>query len=280
MSELDADRVRDYFARGETVSSWWAPDEGPLAFHYDAELLVLDEQLGASPDWRVLDVGTGRGRFGAHFAERGCRVLGVDVNPEMVELAREASRRRGVEARFEVRAGSAEDLGSFGNDFDLVLCMELFDHLPDLARALGEMARALRAGGRLAFTYVPGESLYGALGNLYRRFGRGRAAGEVMISRTYSAGLVRERLAEAGLVLEGLWGIGLLCVNAQTRLFGDHPIARLAAAVARWESRRHPYYGGRLARHGAHVVGIARRAASPPSATPDATRRPARGSAS
>ncbi len=42
MSELDSERVRDYFTRRETVADWWTPDEGPLAFHYDAELRVLD----------------------------------------------------------------------------------------------------------------------------------------------------------------------------------------------------------------------------------------------
>jgi SAM-dependent methyltransferase len=142
--------------------------------------------------------------------------------------------------------------------FDLVLCMELFDHLPDLARVLGEMQRALRPGGRLAFTWVPDESLYGALGNLYRRLRRG---GEVMISRTYSLREIERRLADAGLVLEQHFGIGVLCVNAQTRLFADNPLARLATAVARLESRWRPYHTGWLARHGAHGVGIARLAA-------------------
>lgn len=262
MSELERDRVRDYFSSRETVAGWWTPDEGPLAFHYDAELRVLDEQLDVSADWQVLDVGTGRGRFGAHFAERGCHVVGVDLNPDMVELARETARHRGVAERFEIRQGGAEDLAAHGvGRFDLVLCMELFDHLPDLSRVLAEMGRALRPGGRLAFTYVPGESLYGVLGNTYRWWQRRRqAAGEPMISRTYSLSEVRARLADAGLELEGYWGIGVLCASAQTRLFTDNPLLRLATALARLESRWRAYHAGALARHGAHVVGVARHA--------------------
>lgn len=259
MSELDSERVRDYFSRRDTVAEWWSPDEGPLAFHYDAELQVLDDQLPTDASWQVLDVGTGRGRFGAHFAARGCRVIGVDLNPDMVEIARETARQRGVQEHFEVRQGSAEDLAEHGRErFDLVLCMELFDHLPDLSRVLAEMRGALKPQGRLAFTYVPSESLYGALGNVYRALRRA-SSDEVMISRTYRHSAVLERLADAGLRLEGHWGIGLLCLNAQTRLFSRNPLLRLATSVARLEARWRSYHGGVLAKHGAHVVGLASR---------------------
>ena len=119
------------------------------------------------------------------------------------------------------------------------------------------MHRALAPGGRLAFTYVPDESLYGALGNLYRRVRR--RSREVMISRTYALPEVRDALGDADLALEDHFGIGVLCASAQTRLFGDNPLVRLATGVARLESRWRPYHAGALARHGAHVVGIARR---------------------
>jgi 2-polyprenyl-6-hydroxyphenyl methylase/3-demethylubiquinone-9 3-methyltransferase len=262
VADLDSERVGDYFATRDTVAHWWTPDEGPLAFHYDAELAVLDDQLGARPDWQVLDVGTGRGRFGVHLAARGCRVTGVDLNPDMIEVARETARRRGVEERFEIRQGDATDLSAFGPQrFDAVLCMELFDHLPDLGAALRAMRGALKADGVLAFTYVPSESLYGALGNAYRAVRARLRPTELMISRTYSLSEVRRALAEAGLRLDGYWGIGVLCVNAQTRLFSGNPLLRLATSVARAESRRWPYHASPgLARRGAHVVGFARHA--------------------
>lgn len=260
MSELDTERVSDYFARPDTVSAWWTPEEGPLRFHYEAELRVLEDHLGVDPGWRVLDVGTGRGRFGAWFARKGCRVLGIDLNPDMVELARETARRTGLDDRFEIRAGSALELSGLAEaPFDVVCCMELFDHLPDLDGALRAMRGVLRPDGRFLFTYVPSESLYGALGNLYRRVRRRVRPGELMISRTYGLADVRARLAGAGLALERYWGIGLLCANAQTRLFGEGLAMRALTAVARAEASRWPYHASpRLARHGAHVVGLAR----------------------
>jgi 2-polyprenyl-3-methyl-5-hydroxy-6-metoxy-1,4-benzoquinol methylase len=258
-SGLD-EKVTEYFSAPGTVSEWWTPDRGPLAFHYDAELQVLAEQLEIDPGWRVLDVGTGPGRFGAFFAERGCRVTGVDLNPDMIEIARENARSRGLSERFDVQPGSAEDLAAFGDaSADVVLCMELFDHLPDLDRALAEMRRVLRPGGRFLFTYVPSNSLYGALGNVYRRFRAWAQPDDRMISRTYHLSEVRRRLARAGLSLERYWGVGVLCANAQTRLLGESPLLRAMNAVARAEAARWPYHATPwLAQRGAHVVALAR----------------------
>lgn len=260
---LDARAVGEYFAREGTVSEWWTPASGPLAFHYNAELQVIEDGIGIDPAWRVLDVGTGPGRFGALFAGRGCRVTGVDLNPDMLEIARGTARGLGLAERFEVVQGNAEELSGFDDAaFDVVLCMELFDHLPRLDAALRAMRRVLAPGGRFLFTYVPSESLYGMLGNLYRRLRAHMRPGELMISRTYSHDQIRRALGDAGLALESHWGIGALCVNAQTRLFGENPLVRLATAIARAEHRRWPYYDGHRqplrARRGAHVLGVAR----------------------
>jgi dolichol-phosphate mannosyltransferase len=260
LENLDHARVGAYFTRPDTVEPWWHPDTGPLAFHYNAELAILQDHFPIDRCLRVLDVGTGRGRVGAHFAQRGCRVVGIDPNRGMLAAARQTARQLSIEDRFELKLGKAEDLSEFqSGEFDLVLCMELFDHLPDLQSSLEEMRRTLKPGGHLLFTYVPTESLYGIVGNLYRWFQTRRGGAHSLISRTYRLGEIRRRLAEHGLQLERYWGVGILCVNAQTRMFANNALVRLLTAVARAEAARVPYYKSRLlARHAAHVVGIAR----------------------
>jgi SAM-dependent methyltransferase len=262
---LDARAVGDYFARAGTVSEWWTPASGPLAFHYNVELQIIEEQIEIDPNWRVLDVGTGPGRFGALFAGHGCRVTGVDLNPDMLQIARQTAQGLDLEDRFDVQQSDAEDLSQFEDGaFDVVLCMELFDHLPRLDLALAEMRKKLAPGGRFLFTYVPSESLYGMLGNLYRWLRARTRPAELMISRTYALSDIERALGGAGLRAECHWGVGALCVNAQTRLFGESLLARMATGIARFEHDRWPYYDARqqpaLARRGAHVLGLARAA--------------------
>ena len=101
--KLDGDAVPEYFSNPGTVERWWSPDQGPLAFHYDAELAILDDHLAVSPALRVIDVGTGRGRFGLDMANKGCEVVAVDISREMLEVARGAAQEAGLSQTIRFR---------------------------------------------------------------------------------------------------------------------------------------------------------------------------------
>ena len=125
------------------------------------------------------------------------------VNIGMLEIATDTARVLGLSDHFDVQSGNAEDLSEFPDgSFDVVCCMELFDHLPDLHKALAEMRRVLAPGGRFLYTYVPSESLYGCLGNVYRWLRARTRPSEPMLSRTYSRAAVCALLSESGLRLE------------------------------------------------------------------------------
>ena len=71
----------------------------------------------------VLDVGCGVGVTPCYLAkEHGCRVVGVDITPKMVERSQERAEREGVADQVEFRVADARALSFEDNLFDAVLC--------------------------------------------------------------------------------------------------------------------------------------------------------------
>ena len=95
---------------------------------------------------RVLDVATGPGQVAERAVARGATVLGVDLSPVMVELARQ------VHPGIEFRQGDAHQLPVGDESFDAVVANFLVPHLADHDRAARELARATVVGGRIALS--------------------------------------------------------------------------------------------------------------------------------
>lgn len=114
----------------------------------------------AGPLARVLEVGLGEGFVSGFLSERlpGVRFSGVEVD------ASAAARARRLFPRLDVREGSIYDLAALPRDYDVVLCIEVLEHLSEPARALREVARL---GPRRVVVSVPHEPFF-RLGNLAR----------------------------------------------------------------------------------------------------------------
>jgi SAM-dependent methyltransferase len=112
------------------------------------------------PPRRVLEVGCGQGWLAERVQrELGCAVVALDQSEHMVEL----TRARGIEAHVgDVRALRFDD-----GAFDCVVAAWMLYHVPDVDRALAEIARVLRPGGRLVA--VTNSRLH--LGELAERLG-------------------------------------------------------------------------------------------------------------
>ena len=107
----------------------------------DARVPAVEAVKAAAPR-RVLEVGCGWGELAAWLAqETGADVVAIDLSPRMVELARE----RGVDAR----VGDVQQLAFPDASFDVAVAAWMLYHVPDLDRALAELARVVRPGGRL-----------------------------------------------------------------------------------------------------------------------------------
>ncbi len=94
---------------------------------------------------RVLDVGCGGGLLCEALTRMGARVVGIDLAPGMIEVARLHAAEQGLE--IDYRLSSAEQLATAGEVFDLVTCMEMLEHVPDPARMLATLATLVRPGG-------------------------------------------------------------------------------------------------------------------------------------
>ena len=107
---------------------------------------ALLDAAGVRQGSRVLDLATGPGYAAAEAAGMGASVVGVDMAPAMVELARR------LHPTMEFRVAQAEALPFEDDVFDAVVSNFVAPHLSRPERAVSELVRVLRGGGRLALT--------------------------------------------------------------------------------------------------------------------------------
>jgi ubiquinone/menaquinone biosynthesis C-methylase UbiE len=160
-----------------------------------APLLVDAARLEAGE--RVLDVACGTGVVTRAAAERvgpTGRIVGVDLNPGMIAVAR--SLPAPIGASIEWLERSALDLRLEDASFDVVLCQQGLQFFPDKAVALQEMRRVLDRGGRLALSVWHSTGLYNsAVGEALARFVGNETAVRFSSSRQAPTAEELQRLA-------------------------------------------------------------------------------------
>jgi demethylmenaquinone methyltransferase / 2-methoxy-6-polyprenyl-1,4-benzoquinol methylase len=184
----------------------------------------LVSRIQAGPEDTVLDVATGTGAVALELVGRyGCRVVGVDQSPEMLEVARARADRR-----IELREARAENLPFEDGTFDGLTFTYLLRYVDDPVATLREIARVVRPGGRIAMLEfsVPGNRLWRISWNAYVKVGL-PVAGRLISHGWHEVGeflgpSIRDFWARYPLEqLHALWGeAGIEDVQARTLSLG------------------------------------------------------------
>ncbi len=209
----------DEVARFDALAArWWDP-EGPFwPLHRlnPLRLGYIREHAGALEGRRVLDMGCGGGLLAEAMARAGAQVEGIDASPRAIAVARAHAEREGLAVRYEVAEPVAFAEGCAGA-YDLVVCMEVLEHVPDPAAVVRAAARMLKPDGVFVFSTInrtPKAFLFAIVGAEYLLgwLPRGTHRYEKLV-RPSEVALACRR---AGLRLLDLRG---LCVNPLARSF-------------------------------------------------------------
>jgi ubiquinone/menaquinone biosynthesis C-methylase UbiE len=113
------------------------------------ELRPYRERIVGAAEGRVLEIGIGSGRNLVLYPARVERVIGLDPSPQLLAMAREAAR--GTPRDIELLEGSAAAIPLDRASVDTVVSTWSLCSITNAPRALGEMLRVLKPGGRFLF---------------------------------------------------------------------------------------------------------------------------------
>lgn len=106
----------------------------------------------------VLDVGCAYGGFLVAASEAGARrVVGIDIDPKLLDLARLQLEDHHVRAEIAQADITSDGMADRFGSFDIVLCNDVIEHVTDPARCASNLASVLRRGGRV-FLEIPNGS--------------------------------------------------------------------------------------------------------------------------
>ncbi len=140
------------------AAQWWDPDGkfhtlhkfNPVRLGYireraSAHFNIAPDAAKPFSDLRVLDIGCGGGLLCEPMTRLGADVVGADASERNIGTARAHADALGL--AIDYRATTAEELAAAGEEFDIVLNMEVVEHVADVSAFIGSCAAMVRPGG-------------------------------------------------------------------------------------------------------------------------------------
>jgi ubiquinone/menaquinone biosynthesis C-methylase UbiE len=147
MSAMSAALPKPHKDRGMEgmVAKWYTTNTGKALDEFRSLARRIAPQL--PPESTVLEVAPGPGYFSIELAKLGSySITGLDISHTFVEIASRKAAEAGVHVDF--RQGNASSMPFADDSFDFLLCRAAFKNFGQPVRALQEMCRVLKPGGR------------------------------------------------------------------------------------------------------------------------------------
>jgi 2-polyprenyl-6-hydroxyphenyl methylase/3-demethylubiquinone-9 3-methyltransferase len=206
------------------AADWWTDDVRwirTLKNMVPGRLRYFDQFV----DWNgksVLDLGCAGGFMAEALDERGARVVAIDPATDAIAAARAHADATGRQITYDVGVG--EQLPYADASFDAVVCVDVLEHVSDLTRVIGEVARVLKPGGRFCYDTINRNALAGfavvtMAEDVLRVLPKGTHDPELFIKPSEMASL----LSAAGLAPGPVTGLGPTGIDRR----GDPTFGRL-----------------------------------------------------
>ena len=224
---IDAREVEYYSNLADT---WW-DTEGPFrplhalnAFRVDYLVAQLSEKFALDQSaekplagLRILDVGCGGGILSESMARLGADVTGIDVVEKNIGIAKLHASRSGLS--IDYRQCAAGELADTGVTFDVVLNMEVVEHVADLETFMRDCGRLTRPGGVMAVSTInrtPKSWVFAIVGAEYilRLLPRGTHRWSMFRKPAE----VESLLEASGLAVDDITGVAMNPMNFRFRL--------------------------------------------------------------
>ncbi len=215
------------------AKEWWSPEGkfrplhwlNPVRLQYIKEHCARHFGLRAQAPrplegLRLLDVGCGGGLLSEPLHRLGAAVTGLDAGIANIKTATVHAREGGLD--IDYRAGSIEGLAAAGEQFDVVLSMEVIEHVTDPAAFIADCARTLKPGGLMFLSTINRTPRARALALFAaERIFRWLPSGTHTYEKLVTPEELESALGKAGLTAGPATGVSYNPLSGQWRLTGD-----------------------------------------------------------
>lgn len=130
--------------------NWWN-DNNSLLQQMPPKFDYFIEKLKNPVGLKILDIGCGGGLLSEEFAKHGAEVTGVDISENSIKIAQQHAKLNNLEIEYKV--GIAENL-PFTENFDVVVCTDVLEHVENLEKCLSEVTRVLKPSGIFLYDII------------------------------------------------------------------------------------------------------------------------------